>query len=74
MIRKTPVPSETTPRALEDTERHRVLVAWNQTARDYPRDKCIHELFEQQVLATPDAVALVHGGGNITYRALNAAR
>ena len=35
-----------------------MLVEWNRTARDYPRDKCIHQLFEEQVERTPDAVAV----------------
>ena len=38
---------------------------------DYPRDKCIHELFEEQVERTPDAVALVFEDQRLTYRELN---
>ena len=41
-------------------ERHRLLVEWNATEAAYPREKCIHELFEAQVERTPDAVAVVH--------------
>ncbi|RJG36973.1 condensation domain-containing protein, partial [Motilimonas pumila] len=36
---------------LNDQERHQLLVEWNDTAADYPKDKCIHELFETQVKA-----------------------
>lgn len=53
-------------------ERHQVLVEWNQTERDYPRDKCVHQLFEEQVERTPDAVAVVFEGQSLTYRELNA--
>ena len=34
---------------LTAAERHQLLVEWNDTAADYPRDQCIHQLFEQQV-------------------------
>ena len=43
---------------LTESERHQILVEWNDTAADYPRDKCIHELFEEQVDRTPDAIAV----------------
>ena len=32
---------------------------WNNTRAEYPRSKCIHQLFEEQVQRTPEAVA--HG-------------
>jgi non-ribosomal peptide synthetase component F len=44
---------------LTEWERHQLLVEWNQTQTDYPQDKCIHELFEEQVEKTPDTVAVV---------------
>ncbi len=44
---------------LTAAERHRLLVEWNDTAADYPQDRCIHELFEQQAARHPDAVAVV---------------
>ncbi len=53
-------------------ERHQVLVEWNNTAREYPRDKCVHELFEEQVTRTPDAVAVVFEDQSLTYAELNA--
>ena len=34
---------------LPEEERRQVLYEWNETGREYPRDKCIHELFEEQV-------------------------
>ncbi len=44
---------------------------WNNTQIDYPQDKCIHQLFEEQVKRTPDAVAVVFEQQQLTYRELN---
>jgi amino acid adenylation domain-containing protein len=48
-----------------------LLAQWNNTRRDYPEEKVLHQLFEDQVKRTPDAVALVFGKTIITYRELN---
>lgn len=56
---------------LSEAERHKILIEWNDTAADYPKDKCIHELFEAQVERTPDAVAVEFENQQITYRELN---
>jgi len=56
---------------LPKKERHQLLVGWNDTAADYPQDKCIHELFEAQVKRTPNAVALVFEDRQMTYQELN---
>ena len=56
---------------LSKQERQQILVDWNQTAADYPRDRCVHELFEQQVKQTPDAVAVVYEGNQLTYEEIN---
>jgi amino acid adenylation domain-containing protein len=56
---------------LTEAERHKLLVEWNQTEREYPRDKCLHQLFEEQVERTPEAVAVVFEGDSLTYRELN---
>jgi amino acid adenylation domain-containing protein len=56
---------------LTEAERHQILIEWNRTDRDYPRDKCIHQLFEEQVGRTPDAVAVVFEGNSLSYRELN---
>ncbi|HCF30472.1 MAG TPA: non-ribosomal peptide synthetase, partial [Cyanobacteria bacterium UBA11049] len=50
---------------------HQQLVEWNNTQTDYPKDKCIHQLFEEQVEKTPDAVAVVFESQQLTYRQLN---
>jgi amino acid adenylation domain-containing protein len=56
---------------LSEAETHQLLVEWNDTRTDYPEDKCIHQLFEAQVEKTPDAIALVFGDQQLTYRELN---
>ena len=56
---------------LNEAERHQLLVEWNETKRDYPKDKCIHELFEEQVKRTPETVAVVFEDQQLTYRELN---
>src|SRR5205823_6174050 len=43
---------------------------WNDTERNYP-SACVHELIQDQVLRTPDAVAVVFGDDQLTYRQLN---
>ena len=57
--------------AMTEAERHRVVVEWNQTARDYPRDKCLHQLIEGQAAQTPDWPAVVHGSEQLSYREFN---
>ena len=52
-------------------ERQQLLCEWNHTQTDYSQDKCIHQLFEEQVERTPDAVALVFEEQQLTYRELN---
>ena len=56
---------------LTEAERHQLLVEWNATEADYPKDKCIHQLFEEQVERTPDNVAVVFEDQQLTYRELN---
>ncbi|WP_052688263.1 AMP-binding protein [Xanthomonas sp. MUS 060] len=57
---------------LDDAERHQLLMEWNATTKDYPRDACVHELFEAQVARTPSAIAVVQGEVALTYGELNA--
>ena len=56
---------------LNDQERTQLLVNWNRTEIDFPRDKCVHELFAAQAADTPDATAVVCGKKSLTYRELN---
>ncbi|MEH2382478.1 MAG: amino acid adenylation domain-containing protein [Nostoc sp.] len=48
-----------------------LLVKWNDTQAEYPKDQCIHQLFEAQVERTPDAVAMVFEDQQLTYKELN---
>ncbi|MBN3960151.1 non-ribosomal peptide synthetase [Nostoc sp. NMS8] len=56
---------------LTEVEQQQLLVEWNNTQVDYPSDKCIHQLFEEQCLSTPDAVAVVFDNQQLTYYQLN---
>ncbi len=56
---------------LTEEERQQVLGEWNQTRSEYPRELCLHELFEQQVERAPDAIACVFENHQITYGELN---
>ena len=56
---------------LDDDERRRLLVEFNQTAADLPSEKCIQQLFEDQVARTPQAIAVVSGDQELTYDELN---
>ncbi|MBD2521399.1 non-ribosomal peptide synthetase [Nostoc sp. FACHB-133] len=56
---------------LTPSEQQQLLVEWNDTQVDYPQDKCIHQLFEEQVERTPDAVAVVFDNQQLTYHELN---
>jgi amino acid adenylation domain-containing protein len=55
---------------LTDAEK-RQLVEWNNTRTEYPRQHCIHELFEAQVERSPNAVAVVQERRSLTYAELN---
>ncbi|WP_235548573.1 condensation domain-containing protein, partial [Noviherbaspirillum sp. Root189] len=56
---------------LPHDEQRCLLVDWNATQADYPQDQCMHQLFEAQAAATPDAVALLHEAQQLSYDELN---
>ncbi|KAF2406942.1 arthrofactin-type cyclic lipopeptide synthetase B [Pseudomonas antarctica] len=56
---------------LPAAEHQQLLVAFNATARDYPSQLTVQQLFEAQALARPEAVAAVHGALSLSYRDLN---
>jgi tyrocidine synthetase-3 len=68
---------------LSKEERHQLLVDFNDTAANYPKQKTLHQLFTEQVEQVPDHIAVVGEEGtgglaplfdpmSITYRELNA--
>ncbi|WP_085694736.1 MULTISPECIES: non-ribosomal peptide synthetase [unclassified Pseudomonas] len=57
---------------LRDSEKQRLTQQWNDTARDYPTGKTLHALFEAQAERSPDAIALVFEGQQLSYAQLNA--
>ncbi|APR75501.1 Malonyl CoA-acyl carrier protein transacylase [Minicystis rosea] len=59
-------------RILSPEEELQLLVTWNDTAADYPRDRTVADLFAAQAARTPDAVAVAAGDERITYAALDA--
>ena len=56
---------------LSEAEKHQLLAEWNDTNTDYPKAKCVHGLFEEQVERTPDAIAVIFEDQQLTYRELN---
>ena len=56
---------------LGDSERNKILIDFNATARDYPRNLCMHDFFEQQVKRTPEATALICQDERLSYAELN---
>jgi len=56
---------------LSDRERQQLLVEFNRTAVDYPKETCIYKLFENQATRTPDDIAVVFEEQQLTYRELN---
>jgi amino acid adenylation domain-containing protein len=57
--------------SVPENELERLLVDWNNTARPYPEDRCVHELVEAQAAKAPQAIAAETGSQRITYAALN---
>ena len=57
---------------LPEAEWRQVVVEWNATEAEYPKERCIHQLFEAQVERTPEAVAVAFEDEWLSYRALNA--
>ncbi len=64
------LPVETVP-ILTSSGKNQILVEWNDTDVEYDHDLCIHELFEMQAAASPDAVAVDYEGKTLGYRQLN---
>ncbi len=56
---------------ISEEERNILLYKFNETTVEYPKDRLIHQLFEEQVVKTPDRVAVSFKSNNLTYRELN---
>ncbi|MEA2904733.1 MAG: hypothetical protein QOI12_2120, partial [Alphaproteobacteria bacterium] len=56
---------------LSPREEHKVLVAWNDTAQDFPWRGCVHERFAAVARAHPEKLAVTEGNEARTYRELN---
>ena len=53
-------------------EKHQILKEFNDTQEEYPFDRTVMELFEEQVRKTPDHTAIEYEGSKLTYQELNA--
>ncbi|WP_341758826.1 non-ribosomal peptide synthetase/type I polyketide synthase [Candidatus Tisiphia endosymbiont of Ptychoptera albimana] len=56
---------------LNKEEYERIVYGWNDTGKEYPCDKTIHRLFEEQVEKSPDSIALVYEDIHLSYREVN---
>ncbi len=56
---------------LTTEERRQLVVEWNDTRAESPREQCIHQLLEEQTERTPEAVAVVCEDRQLTYGELN---
>ncbi|MGD2095558.1 MAG: amino acid adenylation domain-containing protein, partial [Phycisphaerales bacterium] len=56
---------------LSESERRQLIHGWNQTQKAYPSQRCIHELFEEQVRAHPESIALQYERQRLSYDELN---
>jgi len=56
---------------LTESEKQQILIDWNNTAVEYPRDLCVHQLVEHQAERTPSATAVRCSGQALSYRDLN---
>src|SRR5262249_1038289 len=56
---------------MSGSEREQILVKWNETAAEYPRDRTIHELFEARAEQMPEAIAVAQEDRQLSYGELN---
>src|SRR5258708_39897008 len=56
----------------DEQELHRLLSQWNDTTSDFPRNRCVHDLFADQASKTPNAIAVAIGDEYLTYAYLDA--
>jgi amino acid adenylation domain-containing protein len=56
---------------LDTSERDQILNGWNDTDAEFPRDRCVHQLVQDQSARTPNAVAVVFDGREVSYADLD---
>ena len=56
---------------LAEDEYDKLIYDWNSTDKEFPKDKTIYQLFEEQTAKTPDNIAVVYEGKELTYKELN---
>ncbi|NVO12244.1 MAG: amino acid adenylation domain-containing protein [Bacteroidales bacterium] len=56
---------------LDETEKQIILAEYNKSERNYPRNKCIQEIFEERVLQQPESPALIFKGQTLSYWEVN---
>jgi amino acid adenylation domain-containing protein len=56
---------------LTRAEREQLIVSWNETCKEFPAERSVQELFEAQVAARPDALAVVSDQEQLTFAELN---
>ncbi|WP_460288463.1 non-ribosomal peptide synthetase, partial [Clostridium faecium] len=56
---------------LSQEEKKQLIYSFNNTKTKYPKDKTIHELFEEQVKNAPNNIAIVYEDKQLTYSELN---
>ena len=56
---------------LTEQEREQIVVEWNRTETEYPKQRCVHELFAEQATRRPDAAAVVYDNQKLSYRELD---
>ncbi|MGB7925169.1 MAG: amino acid adenylation domain-containing protein [Pyrinomonadaceae bacterium] len=56
---------------LTRSEEHQLIVSWNETDADYPRQTCVHDLFAAQAERCPENIAVSFGDERLTYEELN---
>ncbi len=57
---------------ITDQEYDQTIRVWNDTKKTYPKEKCIHHLFEEQAIRTPNTIAVEFENEQLTYAGLNA--
>ena len=70
-VLESPQQLQRTISLLSTREYNEIVHEWNATDMDYPGDRTVYELFQLQAARTPDNIALVYEGEELTYRELN---